>query len=466
MDSEFYVCLLSNSSTNVYENTLSSFTNLLSKPCRLNEYWSVGVTEIAFNEFTKSQKAKRSIPDEIEIIDTLIPMRKRKRETENDLLTIKDKQLIIYQNDFKKACYSNKDMNFGSLLNLLEKYILKNDEKLIMKNEILAAIDKSKDINYEKLKKGTYDFIVHIYQGSSKSSNVLLKPKTYNNVDELIQSLISQIPISDRKLGKLKGTVMSHFYADEHTTTASTAKSLTIPFDDLGVKISINLSNVKKQPNGSLNLQDVIDNLSTKVEHENQKDVEQLIKQRIDDFFRDFDFKQQQQHKMQLENSFKVNVPVENSKVVETLVDNKDYSSIKKFLGDIYKQIPVALRNKEILSKTISENMFNETKIIKRSTEFSTEYDLLYVYSDIIKPRHLGNIQSRYLKVIPTSSDRVIRFKHVEYCPIEPSYIESISIVITDGSGENVNFKASTTPTYIMLHFKRNDINTSGLHKK
>ncbi len=65
-EKEFYVCLLSNSSIGCYStNVLSAFTNLLKKPCKLNEQWSVGLTEIAFNRFTPnvtgvpSIKAKR-----------------------------------------------------------------------------------------------------------------------------------------------------------------------------------------------------------------------------------------------------------------------------------------------------------------------------------------------------------------------------------------------------------------------
>ncbi len=82
----------------------------------------------------------------------------------------------------------------------------------------------------------------------------------------------------------------------------------------------------------------------------------------------------------------------------------------------------------------------------------------LYVYTDIIKPRCIGDIQSRYLRVIPMPSDeRHIRFTHVEYCALEKIYIENISILITDSQGDRINFNASSSPTYIMLHFKKMD---------
>lgn len=91
------------------------------------------------------------------------------------------------------------------------------------------------------------------------------------------------------------------------------------------------------------------------------------------------------------------------------------------------------------------------------SVHSNTKTPFLYVYTDIIKPRLIGDIQSRFLRVIPTpKGERHLRFTHVEYCPLEKTYIENISILITDSQGERVNFNASTSPTYIMLHFKKN----------
>ncbi len=61
-EKEFYVCLLSNSSIGCYStNVLSAFTNLLKKPCRLNEQWTVELTEIAFNSLTPNVMGVPSI---------------------------------------------------------------------------------------------------------------------------------------------------------------------------------------------------------------------------------------------------------------------------------------------------------------------------------------------------------------------------------------------------------------------
>lgn len=82
--------------------------------------------------------------------------------------------------------------------------------------------------------------------------------------------------------------------------------------------------------------------------------------------------------------------------------------------------------------------------------------ELMFVYTDIIKPRIIGDMHTRCLRVIPvTLGEQKIRFNHIEYCPIERANIESISIMITNAQGNQVDFKSNIHPTYIMLHFKK-----------
>ena len=88
--------------------------------------------------------------------------------------------------------------------------------------------------------------------------------------------------------------------------------------------------------------------------------------------------------------------------------------------------------------------------------------EYIYIYTDIIKPRFIGKDKTRFLRLIPIlDHENRIRFDHVEYCTLEQTYIDSISILITDGYGNRINFENSFIPTYIMLHFRRNSINTS-----
>lgn len=84
---------------------------------------------------------------------------------------------------------------------------------------------------------------------------------------------------------------------------------------------------------------------------------------------------------------------------------------------------------------------------------------LMFMYTDIIKPRQMGNILSRYLRVIPIRKNneiQTLQFNPVHYCAVEEFYIENISILLSDAKGDQINFNASTTPTMVVLHFKRN----------
>lgn len=73
-EDQFYISLMSNSSLDEYpDNTLSAFTNKLARPCRVNENWVVGVTEIFFNSFSSSAKLQM-LPVTNEDVDTFPPV--------------------------------------------------------------------------------------------------------------------------------------------------------------------------------------------------------------------------------------------------------------------------------------------------------------------------------------------------------------------------------------------------------
>lgn len=81
----------------------------------------------------------------------------------------------------------------------------------------------------------------------------------------------------------------------------------------------------------------------------------------------------------------------------------------------------------------------------------------IFVYTDIIRPRAIADTSSRLLRVI-LDSNLHIQFNHIEYNPLEKSYIESISILLTDNNGNKINFNNSLTPILITLHFKLKNI--------
>jgi hypothetical protein len=179
----------------------------------------------------------------------------------------------------------------------------------------------------------------------------------------------------------------------------------------------------------------------------------------------------------------------------------KNYESMEAFLKELISQIPKSKRNIDDLKRYFNfffphENYYKdktEKEKTKHKEEVATifqfpkqllphfntpttttkkvvdmfvhdddgvievtpdEKTLIYLYSDIIKPRILGDMQTRYLRIIPMKKNEFkFEFKNIEYCPIEQTYIESISILLADGQGNKIEFNDSFFPTYIMLHF-------------
>lgn len=81
---------------------------------------------------------------------------------------------------------------------------------------------------------------------------------------------------------------------------------------------------------------------------------------------------------------------------------------------------------------------------------------ILFIYSDIMKPRCIGNKNIRCIRVLPfNGKSTCYDFHNVEYYPLEISTINDISILIANSDGSQYDFLASSTPNYITLHFRR-----------
>lgn len=98
-------------------------------------------------------------------------------------------------------------------------------------------------------------------------------------------------------------------------------------------------------------------------------------------------------------------------------------------------------------SNTLIQLISNKNNIIEHA----------FLYSDIIQPRGVGDKQTKCLKVIPIkNNESYIHFEKVDYFPVESNILKDISILITNGAGEKIDFKASMLPTFLTLHFKKN----------
>ena len=94
------------------------------------------------------------------------------------------------------------------------------------------------------------------------------------------------------------------------------------------------------------------------------------------------------------------------------------------------------------------------TVSLKDNPDFTTP-ELVYVYTDIIKPNLVGD---SYVKLLTTlhfpSSTGYHRFDFPLYRPVEQSFIESITIRLVTKNAEDVLFEDSDIPCVVTLHFK------------
>lgn len=81
---------------------------------------------------------------------------------------------------------------------------------------------------------------------------------------------------------------------------------------------------------------------------------------------------------------------------------------------------------------------------------------ILFIYTDIIKPRCIGNKNVRCIRVLPFKGKmEFFNLNNVEYYPLELSSINDISIEIAILDGSHYNFKSAVLPNTITLHFRK-----------
>ena len=77
------------------------------------------------------------------------------------------------------------------------------------------------------------------------------------------------------------------------------------------------------------------------------------------------------------------------------------------------------------------------------------------IYCDLISPQHVGRALVRCMRtfIYPSLSGQHV-FGNVYYLPVEKR-IKSIRIEILQLTGKPVEFRSSTTPSKVVLHFRR-----------
>lgn len=553
-EDHFYVCLLSNNSLDIYpNNVLSAFTNKLHVPITFTDSWSVGITEIGFNN-VQSPQSKLS--------QEHIPTKKAKRNVTFEQVIIniegeKKYRIEFTSNDLNKLSKS-KFISFSTFLENMHHYVVSNEKKFDhtkacrkIKEIMFQQISKINldDIKYEKVQRHQSEFSFKINLSNHKDDikNITLKYKTYESIETFLKSILSQIPKSVKLEQNDLKLLFNIFYSEYDMLAKVNVKaptnSLKITFSEFNTSIEIGKTLIQQTFKDLSNLDKLLIFFSQNLKVAPNLSITDYLKLKdnikfsIIEALRGDNFTGTKITKTESENTFSINIPIAKTsdykfEMQKVIVEIKHYDRMQKFLQQIILQIPEEKRNVDVLIEylevnfaiirrrqipqtddiiftkidgreavivpyhlrhlspptkntlilpapdevgtslfhipkgiidTIIEPIVNQQDPVKPVPTSQTQCNIMkymYVYTDIIKPRFIGKDKSRFLRLIPIfDHEKRVRFDHVEYCPLEKTYIDSISILITDGYSKRINFIDSYLPTYIMLHFRKNSIN-------
>lgn len=149
----------------------------------------------------------------------------------------------------------------------------------------------------------------------------------------------------------------------------------------------------------------------------------------------------------------RTNVIFHNGKEIRFAVDH--YKSLGELVTEINCcSINVGTR-KELLATALSlllhhSNFFHD-KILQNQ-----EHDLAFVYSDIINPVISGDVLAKTLRVVDLKNKGGHEiFNPIYYHSLSRHTFESIEVAIRNGAGEYVHFRSGSTPTLVVLHFRK-----------
>lgn len=96
-------------------------------------------------------------------------------------------------------------------------------------------------------------------------------------------------------------------------------------------------------------------------------------------------------------------------------------------------------------------------KILQKYNNKNFIGSFMYIYTDIIAQRHVGDEYHRVLNVLPISEieQEYTAIKNVQYYPVNKGEINSISILLTDEKTNLIPLEGGYSPTCVTLHFKK-----------
>ena len=82
----------------------------------------------------------------------------------------------------------------------------------------------------------------------------------------------------------------------------------------------------------------------------------------------------------------------------------------------------------------------------------------MYVYSNIVEPQIVGDVQAQLLRIVAVKEksrifNHVESFQHVQYLPVSDNGTETIKMFIRKDDGRPVLFQ--TGKVIVTLHFKK-----------
>jgi len=133
----------------------------------------------------------------------------------------------------------------------------------------------------------------------------------------------------------------------------------------------------------------------------------------------------------------------------------ENYCYIRIDANDIRIKLSNNLSN--ILGLEHKTYAFGETKG-KRQCDIAEGFTSLYVYTNLVEPQIVGDIQAQLLRIVPIKErskepNQVVSFQHVQYLPIINTGTESVEVVIRRDDGRKPSFQSGKV--IVSLHFKK-----------
>lgn len=438
---QFYVVLMSNNSMEHYpDNVLSAFSNKLPIPLKLEGNWVVGLTHLSYGPFASFQRMEMAAPengaidDDVETFDpvsatpTVVepPPKKRQRKRKRDreyrtqkqeasdekkvIIKISDvHSIVLKQSDLRELTYEKHHLNCGKLLKVLaekiEPRLDDNDPRIFyeiemmrrrIKHQIIDLINEEdwiaqSDVIKHARKKD--EFLMHIYLGSRRSTNIPIRYLEYDSIETFICEIVYQLPIHERRkepLSQLFNLFHTSYdlISEKAIIPRKTDINLYIPLSEYGTSSGLDTRElVKNNPNimeHGISMEDIIalfrENLQYKDETLSASEKLELrlrIKNAIVDVLRGNALNGPYIPKQYKKNDLPLNVPVEKTGdnsygYYRAVLEAKNYDHEDQFLNEIYNQIPIEKRDKTIFLDTLNQ-AFVKSINTKRSASETTD---------------------------------------------------------------------------------------------